>query len=318
MKIFKNVSVLMIVICLAFAVNMPNAMAYTETQCLSNTQDEAKCKDCCDCMDSDAAGRTTCRDACIAKEKKGEFSANSNFITVTAPSTLGPNGDYSAALSGGTEAACKLYCDGSSTLSCGDRRYCRDKCNAALFTDPGTKPTDPGGGTGGGSDGGISITQAISDEAQANTIAFDAMAFLSGNLLGDSSNELCSNTFLPPGKVADFSGFQYLRDTDPSLLGHNTAFVTIIAYNIWNILTDSQRTTLINLANTQTSQISNYGYGRLPLVKAFVRLLNGDIPSGSSGLVKSRVMAYSAALYALDGQISYDRAEQPSEASSEA
>ena len=308
MKIFKNVSVLMIVICLAFAVNMPNAMAYTETQCLSNTQDEAKCKDCCDCMDSDAAGRTTCRDACIAKEKKGEFSANSNFITVTAPSTLGPNGDYSAALSGGTEAACKLYCDGSSTLSCGDRRYCRDKCNAALFTDPGTKPTDPGGGTGGGSDGGISITQAISDEAQANTIAFDAMAFLSGNLLGDSSNELCSNTFLPPGKVADFSGFQYLRDTDPSLLGHNTAFVTIIAYNIWNILTDSQRTTLINLANTQTSQISNYGYGRLPLVKAFVRLLNGDIPSGSSGLVKSRVMAYSAALYALDGQISYDRA----------
>ncbi len=62
------------------------------------------------------------------------------------------------------------------------------------------------------------------------------------------------------------------------------------------------------LAITQTSQINNYGKGRLPLVKAFVRLLNNDIPTGSSGLVQSRVMAYSAALYALDGQISYDRA----------
>ena len=48
------------------------------------------------------------------------------------------------------------------------------------------------------------ITQAISDEAQRNTIAFDGLAYLTGNL--------GSQSFLPPGKVADYSGFQCLRD----------------------------------------------------------------------------------------------------------
>jgi gluconolactonase len=267
------------------------ALAYEATQCLNNTKDEGECKNCCDCMDTDAAGRTTCRDNCIAKK---DFSSNSDFITVTAPSTLGPDGDYSAALNTSSEAECKLYCDGSSALSCGDRRYCRDECNAKYS---GGNDDDSGGDQGGGE---ISIEQAISDLAQGNTIAFDGMAFLTG--------DLCSNTFLPPGKVADFSGFQYLRDTDPSLLGHNTAFVTIVAYNMWNILTEAQRTILINLEKTQTEQIAEYGYGRLPLVKAFVRLLEGDIPTGSTGLVRSKVMAYSADLYELDGQISYDRA----------
>ena len=65
------------------------------------------------------------------------------------------------------------------------------------------------------------IDQAISDEAQGNTIAFDGLGFMSGNL--------GSQTFLPPGKVADYSGFQYLRDNDPTQLGHNTSFVTIIS-----------------------------------------------------------------------------------------
>jgi len=70
-----------------------DALAYEATQCLNNTKDEGECKNCCDCMDTDAAGRTTCRDNCIAKK---DFSSNSDFITVTAPSTLGPDGDYSA------------------------------------------------------------------------------------------------------------------------------------------------------------------------------------------------------------------------------
>jgi hypothetical protein len=73
------------------------------------------------------------------------------------------------------------------------------------------------------------ITQAISDEAQQNTYCFDGLAYLTGNL--------GSQSFLPPGKVADYSGFQYLRDNDPTNLGHNTSFVTIIAFNILHILT---------------------------------------------------------------------------------
>jgi len=51
--------------------------------------------------------------------------------------------------------------------------------------------------------GDYSLEQAISDRAQLSTIAFDGLAFLTGNTGG--------NTFLPPGKVADFCGFQYMR-----------------------------------------------------------------------------------------------------------
>ena len=65
---------------------------------------------------------------------------------------------------------------------------------------------------------GYTIEQAISDRAQQNTIAFDALGFLTGTLGADS--------FFPPGKVADFWGFQYLRDNDPSQMGHNTDFLT--------------------------------------------------------------------------------------------
>ena len=65
---------------------------------------------------------------------------------------------------------------------------------------------------------GYSLEQATSDRAQLNTIAFDGLAFMTG--------DLGCNTFLPPGKVADFCGFQYMRDMDSNKLGHNTSFVT--------------------------------------------------------------------------------------------
>lgn len=66
-----------------------------------------------------------------------------------------------------------------------------------------------------------SIEQAISDKAQLHTIAFDGLAFLTGNFALD--------TFLPPGKVSDYFGFQYMRDIDAGQLGHNTSFLTRIA-----------------------------------------------------------------------------------------
>jgi len=292
-----------------------DAMAYTATQCLNNTKDEGQCKDCCDCMDTDAAGRTSCRDACIAKN--GNFSTNSDVITVTAPSTLGANGDYSAAIKAATAQECKQYCDGSSALSCGDRRFCRDACNktydssqtttstgAATPPPPGNgnqPPNDPNQPKNDSNGNGISIEQAVSDEAQQNTFSFDGLAFLTGDLCGDS--------FLPPGKVADFSGFQYLRDTDPTNLGHNTDFVTIIAFNMLNIMSDSQISELVALAKTQISMINEYGYKRFPLMKAFRRLIEGDIPAGTTGLSKTAVMAYSAELYQIDGKISYGRAQ---------
>jgi sugar lactone lactonase YvrE len=264
---------------------------YTNDICLNNTSNDEACKDCCDCIDGDAEARKICRDNCMTHD----YSSNTNTITVNVSSVLGPDGDYSSAINLSTEQECKAYCDGSANLACGDRRHCRDACNAN-YSDPNNN--DPNNNDPNGQ--GISIDQAVSDLAQRNTIAFDALAFITG--------DLCDDTFLPPGKVADFSGFQYLRDTDPTNLGHNTDFVTIIAFNMLNILNESQIQSLISLAKTQIDMISEYGYKRFPLIKAFRRLYENDLPDGATGLDKEAVMQYSADLYRLDGQISYDRA----------
>jgi hypothetical protein len=144
-------------------------------------------------------------------------------------------------------------------------------------------------------------TQTVSDEAQRNTIAFDALGFMTGNF--------GSQTFLPPGKVADYNGFQYFRDNDQTNLGHNTSFVTIIASNILNILTTEQKDMFVEAANDQIDLINEYAYKRFPLCKAFRRLIDGDLPSGSTGLNKEAILSYSADLYKIDGEISYNRAE---------
>ncbi|MGA3015133.1 MAG: hypothetical protein ABSD71_13985 [Bacteroidales bacterium] len=145
------------------------------------------------------------------------------------------------------------------------------------------------------------IQQTLSDGAQQNTIAFDALGFMTGNL--------GSQTFLPPGKVADYAGFQYLRDNDPTGLGHNTSFVTIVAYNVLHILNSSQIQLFINAANTQISLLNIYAYKRFPLCKAFRRLLENDLPAGKTELDSSAVIEYSANLYKIDGEISYRRAQ---------
>jgi hypothetical protein len=149
------------------------------------------------------------------------------------------------------------------------------------------------------------LSQAISDEAQRNTISFDGLAFLTGNL--------GSQSFLPPGKVADYSGFQYFRDNDPTNLGHNTSFVTIISFNILHILTSDQISMFVERAQSQIDMINEFSYKRYPLLKAFRRLKDGELPSGTTSLSKDEVMAYAAELYTIDGQISYDRAKLFSE-----
>jgi len=147
----------------------------------------------------------------------------------------------------------------------------------------------------------FTIEQTLSDGAQRSTIAFDALAFTTGNLGADS--------FFPPGKVADFWGFQYLRDNDPTKMGHNTDFLTRAALNMLHVLTPTQRLELISLAESQVNDINKYAYDRFLLIDAFRRLLGGDLPPGSTGLNKEVVKTYSAQLYRLDGAISYARAQ---------
>ncbi len=189
----------------------------------------------------------------------------------------------------------------------------------AVFTIPDTEPAGacdvtiefavPGGtlefimtdGFTVGSQDGYTIERTLSNEAQRKTIAFDGLAFLTGNLGAQS--------FLPPGKVADYFGFQYLRDNDPTGMGHNTDFVTIIAFNVLNLMTTSQLDQLVAAALIQVDQINEYAYERFPLIDAFRRLQEGDQPPGSSGLDLSAVQACSADLYRIDGQVSYNRAK---------
>jgi len=152
-----------------------------------------------------------------------------------------------------------------------------------------------------GGQGGYSIEQAISDRAQLNTIAFDGLAFLTG--------DFGCNTFLPPGKVADFCGFQSMRDLDQNELGHNTSFVPRAANNVLHILTDAQKAQLVALAKEQEQMLTDFAHKRFPLVKAFCRQLQGDIPAGSAGLNREAVMKCTAQVFEIDGLLSYRRAE---------
>jgi PKD repeat protein len=147
---------------------------------------------------------------------------------------------------------------------------------------------------------GMNNVQTISDGAQRTTLAFSAFAMMNGNLNTQS--------FFPPGKVADYTGFQYLRDNDLNGMGHNTSFLTRVAENVIYILTDEQFRQLTILATAQQADISSYGFGRFKLMKAFRRLLAGDLPGGSTGLSLDAVKSVSRDLYLIDGQISYDRA----------
>jgi len=161
----------------------------------------------------------------------------------------------------------------------------------------------PGNGDGQGR-GGIqdyTISQTLSDQAQEDTIAFDGLAFMTGSA--------CADTFIPPGKVADYAGFQYLRDNDPTNMGHNTNFVTGTADNVLVTLNADQLGQFVTLAQEENSLQEQYALMRFPLATAFRDNLEGNIPAGSSGLDKSAVMAYSAQLYDVDASISIARAK---------
>lgn len=178
------------------------------------------------------------------------------------------------------------------TLGCGG--------SAATTAEPPPPPPGGGGGGGGGGSPAMNTENTISDQAQSATIAFDGLAFVTGSF--------CAQTFYPPGKVADFFGFQYLRDNDSSGLGHNTEFTTLTADPVLAILTDAQVSTFVTLAEQEQALSDAYGYARFPLAKAFRRLADGDLPSGATGLSRDAVKAYSADLFAIDGQMSWLRA----------
>lgn len=146
-----------------------------------------------------------------------------------------------------------------------------------------------------------SLQQAMSDRAQLHTIAFSGLAFLTGDFAAD--------TFLPPGKVSDYFGFQYLRDIDAVQGGHSPSFLTRIAFNTLAILTPAQRADLVAAARAQQADVRRFALMRLPLIRAFRQALERSGPAAQSPLNRAAVVAHSAALYELDGHIAWQRAE---------
>jgi len=150
-------------------------------------------------------------------------------------------------------------------------------------------------------DPNYTLAQAMSDNAQLSTIAFDGLAFITGNATAD--------TFFPPGKVADFFGFQYMRDVDKAGFGHNTTFLTKAATNTLAILTADQKAKLVELAKSQVQLYGDFAYNRLVLINAFRTNLEGTNPTGSA-LDSSRVASYTSNMYDIDASLSIGRAEQ--------
>jgi Spy/CpxP family protein refolding chaperone len=145
------------------------------------------------------------------------------------------------------------------------------------------------------------IDQAISDHAQLTTIAFSGLAFVSG--------DFSASTFLPPGKVCDFFGFQYLRDIDATNAGHNPKFLGRIAANVFHILTPDQLSLFSQLASEQAPLYDQIARDRWPLIKAFHRNLDADLPPGSKGLNHDAVQAHLADLFTRDADLAYRRAQ---------
>ncbi|MEI6479853.1 MAG: peptidoglycan-binding protein [bacterium] len=232
----------------------------------------------------------------LLQKSGGVSSANKNTPPQVAIS----------ACSGKAVGASCSYTDNGSAVSgmCDDKPgviACRKDDTAKGSTTSTTVTVQPTNTTTTtGNQSSYSITQAMSDNAQLSTISFSGLAFITGSAGAD--------TFFPPGKVADFFGFQYMRDVDTAGYGHNTTFLSRVANNVLYILNDTQKAKLVALAKTQASLYTNFSYNRFPIMNAFRRNLEGSGPTGSSGLSSSVVSAYTANLYKTDADLSYNRA----------
>jgi phosphatidylethanolamine-binding protein (PEBP) family uncharacterized protein len=231
----------------------------------------------------------------------GPVSCTSN-AECTAPGVCPKEAALGCACSTSQGNTCVPKCSTASDCPKGAEQTCSNEGFCVPSGGPDGDGGPKGGPDGGGGSGhtGMNTDDTVSDQAQSMTIAFDGLAFVTGSF--------CAQTFYPPGKVADFFGFQYLRDNDPTNLGHNTEFTTLTADPVLAMLTEAQLTTLTDLGNVDAPLGDQYGLARFPLAMAFRRLFNGEAPSGHPALDVNAVKAYSAYLFGIDGQMSYARA----------
>ena len=148
--------------------------------------------------------------------------------------------------------------------------------------------------------GRYSLDQALSDRAQLSTIAFSGLAFITGSF--------AASTFIPPGKVSDFFGFQYMRDIDAAGKGHNPMFLDRAAGNVLAVLDAGQLEMFHSEAEVEAAQLKDLALRRLPLIAAFHDQLDGRIPAGSAGLNRDAVIRYAGRLFEADAALAHQRA----------
>lgn len=184
----------------------------------------------------------------------------------------------------------------------GDHRQGGETRRPAGLRREGSEGERRGGGKGAKTGAqNYTLEQAMSDNAQLHTIAFNGLAFITG--------DFGASTFIPPGKVCDYFGFQYMRDIDAARKGHNPKFLGRVVGNVFKTLTEEQRKSFEALAREQAPQLEALARMRLPLIKAFTRELTGDIPSGSAGLDKAAVVRRVGDIFAEDAELSWRRAQ---------
>ena len=183
-----------------------------------------------------------------------------------------------------------------------DRAPCRDDGNLPPPPREGNREARRGDNGRGAERGGLqqySIEQAMSDQAQLHTIAYSGLAFMTG--------DFGASTFIPPGKVADFFGFQYMRDIDAAGKGHNPIFLDRVAGNVMKLLSNEQRALFEQAAREQEPLLEEISRKRFPLVAAFHRELDGAAPAGKT-LSRQAVIKYTGDIFVLDAQLAYKRA----------
>ena len=99
------------------------------------------------------------------------------------------------------------------------------------------------------------------------------------------SQVFCSDSFLPPGELADFFGFQYHRDNDQSAMGHSGDYLTGAANNVLYILSTDQKAELVTLAKNQVSLINEYACEPFPS-SSMAQAVPESEPLRSSTIVK--------------------------------
>lgn len=141
------------------------------------------------------------------------------------------------------------------------------------------------------------LNQSLSSGAQTATIAFANFAWATG--------DLCADTFLPPGKVADIYGFQYVRDGTADGLGHNSGFANVVSAIVLNNLTSSQLDILKSLADAEVDLLNATVLSRQPFQYAMRRYL-GD---PTLQLDMTKVIEAMAHIYDLDANLTLLRGE---------